>query len=177
MLLRGSLSATLLLVLLAGCKPAPEAEPAAGDAPAPPAPATVSAPADAARPDAPGFPDFAPPARDTTPVDADVVGVRLSRQGDTEKHTIGAPATSFGPTDTVYMEVETTGTAAGYTLYAKWFAPDGTELADYGMRIAEAGPKRTVISLSKPDGWASGQGKVELAINGELEETVTFEVP
>jgi hypothetical protein len=166
---------SLLLLALCACKPAQEpAPPATGPAPVAPAPAT--APVDAARPDAPGFPDLAQPQRDTTPVDADVVGVRLSRQGDTEKHTLGAPTTTFGPGDTVYAEVETRGTAGEYTLYAKWFAPDGTELADYGMRIAQAGPKRTVISLSKPDGWASGQGRIELAINGELEETVTFEV-
>ena len=166
----------LLLLAVCACKPAQDTPVPVADAPATPPGVTAPAPADANRPEAPGLPDLAQPQRDTTPVDADVVGVRLSRQGDTENHTLGAPTTTFGPSDTVYVEVETGGTAGGYTLYAKWFAPDGTELADYGMRIAEAGPKRTVISLSKPDGWASGQGKVELAINGELEETVTFDV-
>jgi hypothetical protein len=167
----------LLLLALCACKPSQDPAAPAAEAPATAPTATAPAPADAGRPDAPGFPDAAQPARDTTAVDADVVGVRLSNQGDTEKHTLGAPTTSFGSTDTVYAEVETNGTAGEYTLYAKWFAPDGTELADYGMRINEAGPKRTVISLSKPDGWASGQGKIEIAINGELEETVTFDVP
>lgn len=166
----------LLLLAVCACKPAQDAPSPAAEAPATPA-ASAPTPADAGRPDAPGFPDAAQPARDTTVVDADVVGVRLSNQGDTAENTLGAPTTSFAPTDTVYAEVETNGTAGEYTLYAKWFAPDGTELADYGMRIAEAGPKRTVISLSKPDGWAKGQGKIEIAINGELEETVTFDVP
>lgn len=167
-----------LLAALSACKPAPEAEqPAAPATPAASAPARDAARTDQARPDSPAFPDAAQPARDTTPVDADVVGVRLSNQGDTEKHTLGSPTTSFAPTDTVYAEVQTTGTAGEYTLYAKWFAPDGTELADYGMRVTEAGPKRTVISLSKHDGWAKGQGRIEIAINGELEETVTFDVP
>ncbi|WP_167285241.1 hypothetical protein [Marilutibacter alkalisoli] len=116
------------------------------------------------------------PQRDTTPVDASVVGVRFSSSGDTENNTLGAPATTFKPTDTVYAEVETNGTAYEYTLYAKWMSPDGTVLADYGMRVGEAGPRRTVISLSKPDGWSEGAHSIELAINGKTERSVKFEV-
>lgn len=165
----------LLSIALVACQRAPQApeapapDVAAADAPAP-RPAT---PADAAMP---GPDDMARPERDTTPVDARVVDVHLSKQGDAEKGTIGMPTTSFAPTDTVYAEVETNGTAGSYSLYAKWLAPDGAVLADYGMRINEAGPKRTVISLSKPDGWAAGQGRIELAINGKTERTVTFDV-
>jgi hypothetical protein len=33
-----------------------------------------------------------------------------------------------------------------------------------------------VISLSKPDGWPAGRNKVELAINGQVQRTVTFDV-
>lgn len=114
--------------------------------------------------------------RDTTVVDASVVGVRFSNSGDTENHTLGMPVTSFSPTDTIYAEVETTGTANEYKLYTKWIASDGTVLADYGMLVAEAGPSRTVISLSKPDGWPQGTHSIEIAINGQVERTVDFEV-
>lgn len=170
------LSIAALLLTVVACKPSQDAAAPTADVPPADSAAAPVAPPDIGRADAPGFPDAAQPARDTTPVDADVVGVRLSNQGDTENNTLGAPTTAFAPTDTVYAEVETSGTASEYTLYAKWMAPDGSELADYGMRIGEAGTKRTVISLSKPDGWAQGQGKIEIAINGELEETVTFDV-
>lgn len=166
----------LLAVALAACQRAPQTpESPAATASTPPPPA---APAPAGPdPDAsPNLPDMAQPKRDTTPVDARLVNVRLSKQGDTEQNTLGSPATAFAPTDTVYAEVETSGTAGAYTLYAKWLAPDGTVLSDYGMRINEAGPKRTVISLSKPDGWAPGQGTIEIAINGKIERAVPFQV-
>lgn len=114
--------------------------------------------------------------RDTTPVDASVVGVRLSNEGDAEEGTLGMETSSFGPQDTVYAEVETSGTAEAYNLYAKWTAPDGTVLSDYGMSISEAGPVRTVISLSKPDGWTPGEGTVEISINGKVEQVVPFQV-
>lgn len=166
----------LLAVAMTACQRAPQTpeSPAApaGTSPPPAAQAPARPGADAS----PSLSDMAQPKRDTTPVDAHLVNVRLSKQGDTEQNTLGSPAATFAPTDTVYAEVETSGTAGAYTLYAKWLAPDGTVLSDYGMRINEAGPKRTVISLSKPDGWAPGQGKIELAINGKIERAVPFEV-
>lgn len=168
-----------LALSLAACNQSPDelgadAQPVDG---APAADTTVhdTPPPAADRFDAPEFPD-ATHERDTTPVDATVVGVRLSNQGDTEEGTIGMETGSFGPTDTVYAEVETSGTAGAYTLYAKWIAPDGTVLSDYGMSITEAGPTRTVISLSKPDGWEPGEGRIEVAINGKQEKVVTFDV-
>lgn len=164
----------LLAVAMTACQRAPqtpESPQAAASTPAPPA-----APARPGPDASPNLPEMAESKRDTTPVDAHLVNVRLSKQGDTELNTLGSPATTFGATDTVYAEVETSGTAGAYTLYAKWLAPDGTVLSDYGMRINEAGPKRTVISLSKPDGWATGQGTIEIAINGKIERAVPFQV-
>ncbi len=166
----------LLAIALTACQRAPQTP----ESPAAPAntspPPTVQAPARPGPDASPNLPDMAQPKRDTTPVDVHLVNVRLSKQGNTEQNTLGSPATTFSPTDTVYAEVETSGTAGAYTLYAKWLAPDGAVLSDYGMRINEAGPRRTVISLSKPDGWAKGQGRIELAINGKVERAVPFQV-
>lgn len=114
--------------------------------------------------------------RETTAVDAKVTSVRLSDQGDTEANTLIGSASRFGPKDTVYAEVETNGTANGYNIYAKWMAPDGSVLSDYGMRVNEPGMKRTVISMSKPDGWEKGTHSIEIAINGETQQTITFSV-
>jgi hypothetical protein len=167
---------TALAIALAACKPsAPET--AKPDANAPEAQAPAEQPAQPSADVAPERPDLALPERDKTVVDATVVNVRLSKEGDTEKHTLGAPTDKFGPTDTVYAEVETSGTAKEYTLYAKWMTADGTVLADYGMKVDQPGTKRTVISLSKPDGWPSGKNSIELAINGKTERTVDFVVP
>lgn len=126
------------------------------------------------------IPDVMDPAemhkRDTTPVDTKVVAVTLSNKGDTEENTIGAPSMSFAPRDTVYAEIESQGTADEYTIYAKWVGADGAELADYGIKVNEGGLKRTVISLSKPDGWAPGKNRIELAINGNPTVTEVFQV-
>ena len=168
---------TALAIALAACKPsAPET--AKPDANAPAEQPTAEQPAKPAGPEvAPERPDLALPERDKTVVDAKVVNVRLSKEGDTEKHTLGAPTEKFGPTDTVYAEVETSGTAKEYTIYAKWMTATGDVLADYGMRVDQPGTKRTVISLSKPDGWPSGKNSIEIAINGKTERTVDFVVP
>lgn len=114
--------------------------------------------------------------RDATPVKASIVDVHLSNKGNTENSIIGASTTNFAPTDVVYAEVLSEGSADSYTLYAKWIASDGTVLADYGTSIKERGMQRTVISLSKPDGWPTGENKIELAINGNPARTVVFRV-
>jgi hypothetical protein len=163
---------------LAACQPSKAPDAAKPDTAQTPAePATAPPDPAAARDDGPGRPDLAMPQRDTTPVDTKVVNVRLSDQGNTETHTLGMPTTKFDPKDTVYAEIETSGTAKAYTIYAKWMTADGTVLADYGMRVEQPGTKRTVISLSKPDGWPQGKNSIEIAINGKTERTETFEVP
>lgn len=116
------------------------------------------------------------PKRDVTPVDVEVTSVKLSNQGDTENHTLDIPTASFDPKDTVYAEIATNGTASEYTVYAKWVAADGAVLSDYGMRVNEPGLKRTVISLSKPDGWPTGDNRLEIAVNGEPQQVVVFKV-
>lgn len=169
--------ATLIAALLLGCQPSqPDS--------ATEAPSSVPDPvaADSARP-APEAPsDMQPslptdtPERDTTVVDTVIDEVKLSAEGDTEQNTLGLPANTFAPQDSVYAEIRTNGTANAYTIYAKWIGADGAVLADYGIRVDEAGPKRTVISLSKPDGWAPGENRIELAVNGRVLRTVTFQV-
>lgn len=169
----------LIASLLAGCQPqqsdetpAPEpvAEQPAVPGPVPAAP-RASEQEDSLPSAMPGLPE-----RDTTPVDAAIDGVTLSNEGDAEEGMLGSPKTRFAPTDSVYAEIKSNGTAGEYTIYAKWVDAEGNVLADYGVKIDEAGPKRTIISLSKPDGWAVGQNRIELAINGAAQRTVTFEV-
>lgn len=174
----------LLVVSLAGCSPssqAPEPSKAQASRAARPAagsvePVAPETPLQAQRKVVASQPDFALDARDTTVVDARVVRVALSNQGDTEASTIGAQTDRFLPSDTVYVQVETRGGPKAYTLYAKWIGSDGTVLADYGTRISKPGVQRTVISLSKPDGWASGRNRIELAINAQQAQVVAFQV-
>lgn len=168
----------LLAVLLASCRqPQPPDTEASGNS----APASTQAKAEQGVGEAtgatePGQPDFELNARDPSPTDASIVQVRLSNQGNPERSLIGAETKKFLPADTVYAAVETSAKQGGYTLYAKWIANDGSVLSEYGTRVAEAGAQRTVISLSKPDGWASGDYGIELAINSQRGRKVDFKV-
>jgi hypothetical protein len=166
----------LITAMLLGCQPShPPSDGARAEATSTPkrTPATLPPPAAEDR-----MHDAldAMPKRDATPVDTVIDAVILSADGDTEHNTLGAPTTRFGPTDSVYAEIRSNGTASSYTIYAKWTGANGEVLADYGIKVNEAGPNRTVISLSKPDGWPAGQNKIELAINGKTLRTVTFDV-
>lgn len=124
----------------------------------------------------PDMPSPGMPERDNAPVDSKVVRVTLSSDGDTEKNSLGVPKTSFGPQDTVYAEVQSQGTASEYTVYAKWIGANGTLLADYDIKVNEPGMTHTVLSLGKPDGWPTGEKRIELAINGSVQHTVPFHV-
>jgi len=82
----------------------------------------------------------------------------------------------FKPTDGVFMSIRTQGTAPKYTLSSKWLTPSGETLTEYSQTLNTAGTNDTIFSLSKPDGWAKGEYKVELSINGKLLKTVPFTV-
>jgi hypothetical protein len=166
-----------LIACVSGCKPSEPSKSAPAVEQAP----TVPAAASPARSD-PRTGSQPPPdtsiagARDTTPVDARIAGVRLSNVGNTEAGMVGLAVDSFAPDDVVYVEVQTSGSSKAYTLYAKWMASDGNVLADYGVNVGQPGSQRTVISLSKPDGWPKGSNSVRLTINGQPERIETFEI-
>ncbi|WP_166212365.1 hypothetical protein [Cognatiluteimonas telluris] len=105
-----------------------------------------------------------------------MTAVRLSSHGDADAGTIGPLASTFGRSDTVYAQVDTSGSAASYSLYARWIAPGNLVLSDYGLHVGHPGTAHTVISLSKPDGWLPGAYRIELAINGKPQRTVVFQV-
>lgn len=165
------------LALLTACQdkqaPAPAAaQPAPADAVA-----TAPRPADAGKPGMPGMlPDMAPKiVMDTTPVDTKITDVKLSDNAD-EKKLTGMMTSQFKPTDGVFMSIRTEGTAGKYTLSSKWLTPTGETLTEYSQAINAGGVNDTIFSLSKPDGWAPGEYKVELSINGKLLKTVPFNV-
>ncbi|WP_242110298.1 hypothetical protein [Luteimonas aquatica] len=165
---------------LAACQPSPQPAQAAK----PEAEAGEAAAAPSARPpDLHAVQTEVPPplapvdnARDTTPVDARILDVRLSNSGDPAKNLIGGATGRFAPGDTVYAEVQTDGRTGGYTLYAKWVAADGSVLADNGVRIEQPGAQRTVVSLNTAGRWPTGRNKLEVAINGQAAREEAFDV-
>jgi predicted small lipoprotein YifL len=166
-----------ICLALAGCgdkNPAPSAD-VAPDSQA----AAASAPenvAGASEKETFAVPDAGKVIRDQAAVPAKITAIRLSESGDSEHGTIGLPKTVFSPTDTIFAEIATDGTAAGYTVYARWISDEGMVLSEYGVNVADPGKQTRVISLSKPDGWPKGIMKLEASINSQPIKTVEFKV-
>jgi hypothetical protein len=154
-----------------------------GQATAPASSATMASAAPANEPARPaegaeqGLPGEVPPLAviDTTPVDTQVVEVKLADKSD-GKILTGLMTDQFKPNDGVFIAIDTRGTADKYTLSSKWLTPTGDTLTEYSQEIHSAGANETIFSLSKPDGWSKGQYHVELSINGKPMRTVAFTV-
>lgn len=130
-----------------------------------PAPPPVVAPAPA--PVAPPPPPVAAPVA--------VASVDLGTAvGADQKVT--APTTTFGPKDTIYAAVSTTGMAPSAAISAKWTYQDGQTVNESSQTIAPNGPSVTSFHISKPDGWPAGNYKVEISLNGTSAVSKDFSV-
>ena len=76
---------------------------------------------------------------------------------------------SFGPKDTMYASVDTTGSGTA-TLAAKWTYHKGGQVAvvqEDSMTVDAAGPATHEFHVSKPDGWPTGDYQVEVMLDGQ----------
>jgi hypothetical protein len=144
-------------VLIAACgKKEENAPPPVATTPPPAAPATT----------------MTPPA---APAGVAVTSVDLGTAvGPDQKVT--SPTTTFGPKDTIYAAVSTSGSATNATLGAKWSYQDGQTVNDSSQTIAPTGPAVTTFHISKPDGWPAGNYKVEISLDGKAVSSKDFEV-
>jgi hypothetical protein len=156
-----ALAAALLGTLaLAGCKK---------DAPAPPPTATTPAPAPAPAPrPAPA------PAPSVT-----VTSVDLGTAVDANNR-VTSPATTFTPTDTIHASVATTSSDPSMPqagkLTARW-TYEGNQLVDETSRDYNfTGTGHTAFQISKPDGWPTGNYRVEILYDGDVVQTRDFQI-
>lgn len=114
---------------------------------------------------------------DDTPAPAGVTyeGAQLGTAVGGDK-SITNPTNDFGPNDTIYVSIETAGTASSATLAARWTYEDGQEVDRSETSIAPTGPAHTEFHISKPDGWPEGEYQVEILLDGRSVETLDFEV-
>lgn len=82
----------------------------------------------------------------------------------------------FGPNDTIYVSVETEGTASSASLVARWTYEDGQEVDRSEATISPRGREHTEFHISKPDGWPAGGYQVEISLDGRTVEVLDFEV-
>ena len=85
-------------------------------------------------------------------------------------------ATTFEPTDTIYVSVRTSGTAPSATLAARWTFEDGQVVDESSRTIAPTGAEVTEFHVSKPDGWPAGAYEVAISLDGQAVETRSFTV-
>ena len=85
---------------------------------------------------------------------------------------------NFGPKDTIYASVDTTGSGTA-TLKAKWtYRKNGQEavVKEDTMTIAPTGAATNEFHISKPDGWPVGNYQVEIFVADKSAGTKTFTV-
>jgi hypothetical protein len=85
-------------------------------------------------------------------------------------------ASSFSPSETIYVSVRTEGAAPSATLKALWTFQDGQVVQDSSQTIAPTGTAVTEFHVSNPTGWPKGSYKVEVFLNGSSVETESFKV-
>jgi hypothetical protein len=143
-ILLGVLVSTTLVFAACGKKEAPPAAPA--PAPAPPV----------------------EPAPAPEPAGIAVTGVTTgSAIGADKKVTVATD--SFGPKDTLYASVDTTGSGTA-SLAAKWTYHKGGQVAvvqEDSMTVNATGPATHEFHVRKPDGWPAGDYQVEVTLDGQ----------
>ncbi len=89
---------------------------------------------------------------------------------------IADKTTEFRPSDTIYLSVETDGSASQATLATQWTYQDGQVVKESNETIAPTGKARTEFHIVKPDGWPAGKYTVAVTLNGAAAGSKDFEV-
>ena len=106
-----------------------------------------------------------------------VTSITLGNGIGAQKQVVSA-SNSFARNDTIYASVDTTGSGSS-TLQAKWtYRANGQDVSvrDDTQAINTTGPATSEFHVSKPDGWPTGDYKVEVSSSGNSSATRTFSV-
>jgi hypothetical protein len=109
------------------------------------------------------------------PVAVRVTELDLGRSLAADKG-IADKTSEFRPSDTIYLSVQTEGSAPQATLLTRWTYQDGQVVKEQTENIAPAGKARTEFHIEKPDGWPAGKYTVAVSLNGAAAGTKDFEV-
>jgi hypothetical protein len=86
-----------------------------------------------------------------------------------------ASGSSFAPKDTVYASVDTSGNGNA-TLAVKWSYQDGQTVHEDSKTLNSSGPQTTAFMISKPDGFPTGNYKVDISLNGSQVASKDFSI-
>jgi hypothetical protein len=84
--------------------------------------------------------------------------------------------TTFSPNDTIYAVVSTSGSAPRAFLKARWTFENSQLVSEDEQSIAPTGDAITSFHIKKPDGWPSGNYKVEISLDGKPVASQDFSV-
>ena len=108
----------------------------------------------------------------TIPVPGQSAGVTVAAitlgNGIGPQKQVVTPSDTFARNDTIYASVDTTGSGSS-TLKAKWtYRANGQDVSvrDDSQTINPTGPATSEFHVSKPDGWPTGDYKVEVTSSG-----------
>ena len=103
-----------------------------------------------------------------------VSAVDVGRGVDAEKR-IDRPVEAFFPEDPVYVSIATRGKGRA-TLTARFVLEDGRVVHDDTQHIVPDGPAVSEFHVMNPAGWPSGTHRVEILVDGRLQDTRSFTV-
>ncbi|MDE2407537.1 MAG: hypothetical protein KGL91_06725 [Xanthomonadaceae bacterium] len=146
----------LLIPLLAGCQPA-----------ATPAGTSV------AHLEAPATPQLPAPA----PAAPAIARVDLGNRVGSDQR-VPVPMLHFAPDDTIHAAVLHTGHSPTLQrIDARWSHLDSKQtFLTEGKNLPFNGDAATTFQISRPNGWPTGNYKVEILLNGKLVQTRLFDV-
>ncbi len=104
-----------------------------------------------------------------------VVDVSLGKSLGADKK-VAASMDTFKPRDTVFVVVQTDGSAASSTINVKWIYQDGQVVKEDSRTITSSGPATTEFSIQKASGWPKGDYRVEIVVDGQPATTKSFKV-
>jgi hypothetical protein len=107
--------------------------------------------------------------------DFKVLSIALGRALDISNN-LAEERSVFSPKDPIYAAVVTTGTHQGLMLSARWFDGDGKLLAQNDQRLVPDGPMLATFHLNPPHGWPKGHYKLDIALDGQLQQSKEFDV-
>jgi len=106
-----------------------------------------------------------------------VTDVEVGRSIDAQGRIADESDTNdFTPNDTIYVSVNTDGSASGSQLTARWTFEDGQVVDETSQTLSTTGPATTEFHISHPSGFPVGTYRVEILLDGQTVETEEFDV-
>lgn len=103
-----------------------------------------------------------------------VVDIEVGRAIGADKR-VTAPAGYFAPADTIYTSVVTDGAVSHATLSARW-SRQGALLEETEQKISPTGTAVSEFHVFNPAGWAPGEYRVEILLDGQVVGDLPFRV-